>query len=318
MKQGFTINRSQLDGIDAFLRVAHRRSFTAAARDLGVSPSAISQTIRALEERVGVPLLMRTTRSVGLTQAGQLFLEQAQPGMETLQAAFEAARNLGERPAGLLRINLPRAVMAHLIEPALAGFTAAYPDIELELYAEDNLIDLAEAGFDAGIRPGEMLQADMVAVRLTDPFRLVTVGTPAYFAEHGHPQHPSQLSQHKCVRLRTASGALGVWNFADGNRELDVAVKGPVIVNDYTVQITIARTGVALAHVAEPNVIGLVEDGTLQTTLDDYAIRTDGLFLYYPSRAQVMPKLRAFIDFVRNVIPTRPVRSPVPRSDGRA
>jgi DNA-binding transcriptional LysR family regulator len=316
MKPGFTINRSQLDGIDAFLRVAHRRSFTAAARDLGVSPSAISQTIRQLEERVGVPLLMRTTRSVGLTQAGQVFLEQALPGMETLQAAFEAARNLGERPAGLLRINLPRAVMAHLIEPALAGFTAAYPEIELELFAEDNLIDLAEAGFDAGIRPGEMLQADMVAVRLTEPFRLVVVGTPDYFAQHGQPQHPSDLSRHKCVRLRGASGGLGNWDFVDGNRELDVAVKGPVIVNDYSAQITIARTGVALAHVAEPNVIGLIEEGTLVTTLDHHAIRTDGLFLYYPSRAQVMPKLRAFIDFVRTGIPSRPSRSLITRADG--
>lgn len=316
MKPGFTINRSQLDGIDAFLRVAHRRSFTAAARDLGVSPSAISQTIRQLEERVGVPLLMRTTRSVGLTQAGQVFLEQALPGMETLQAAFEAARNLGERPAGLLRINLPRAVMAHLIEPALAGFAAAYPEIELELFAEDNLIDLAEAGFDAGIRPGEMLQADMVAVRLTEPFRLVVVGTPDYFAQHGHPQHPSDLSRHKCVRLRGASGALSNWDFVDGNRELDVAVKGPVIVNDYSVQINIARTGVALAQVAEPNVIGMIEEGALVTTLDSHAPRTDGLFLYYPSRAQVMPKLRAFIDFVRTGIPSRPARSLFTRADG--
>ncbi|QJQ31363.1 LysR family transcriptional regulator [Sphingomonas lacunae] len=316
MKPGFTINRSQLDGIDAFLRVAHRRSFTAAARDLGVSPSAISQTIRQLEERVGVPLLMRTTRSVGLTQAGELFLEQALPGMETLQSAFEAARNLGERPAGLLRINLPRAVMPHLIEPALAGFTAAYPDIELELFAEDNLIDLAEAGFDAGIRPGEMLQADMVAVRLTEPFRLVVVGTPDYFSRHGHPQLPSELNRHRCVRLRGASGALANWDFVDGNRTIDVAVKGPVIVNDYAVQITIARTGVALAHVAEPNVIGLIEEGVLETTLDEYAIRTDGLFLYYPSRAQVMPKLRAFIDFVRAGLPPRSGRSLITRADG--
>jgi DNA-binding transcriptional LysR family regulator len=315
MKQGFTINRSQLDGIDAFLRVADRRSFTAAARDLGVSPSAISQTIRALEERVGVPLLMRTTRSVGLTQAGQLFLEQAQPGMETLQSAFEAARTLGDRPAGLLRINLPRAVISHLIEPALAGFTAAYPEIELELYAEDNLIDLAEAGFDAGIRPGEMLQADMVAVRLTEPFRIAVVGSPDYFAEHGRPAHPADLRQHRCVRLRSTQGTIGSWNFRDGDRPIEVNVRGPVIVNDYAAQITIARTGVALAHVAEPNVAGLIADGLLESALDQYAIGSDGLFLYYPSRAQVMPKLRAFIDFVRNVILTRPLRT-VSRSDG--
>lgn len=317
MKQGFTINRSQLDGIDVFLRVAARRSFSAAARDLGVSASAISQTIRALEERVGVPLLMRTTRSVGLTQAGQLFLEQAQPGMETLQAAFEAARNLGDRPAGLLRINLPRAVMAHLIEPVLADFTAAYPDIELEFYAEDNLIDLAEAGFDAGIRPGEMLQADMVAVRLTDPFKIAVAGTPDYFDRHGRPQHPSELRDHACVRLRGHSGTIGTWNFIDGGRPLEVAVKGPSIVNDYSAQITIARTGVAIAHVAEPNIAGLVEDGLLETVLDDYATGSDGLFLYYPSRAQVMPKLRVFIDFVRDKILKVPALRIMPRADGR-
>lgn len=306
MKQTYTINRNQLDGIDAFLRVAERRSFTAAAKDLGVTPSSVSQTIRALEERLGVTLLTRTTRSVGLTQAGQIFLDSAKPGMVSLQTAMEAARNLGEKPAGLLRINLPRAVINHLVDPLIAGFTAAYPDIELELFAEDGLIDLAEAGFDAGIRPGEMLQADMIAVRLTQPFGMAVVGTPAYFEKHGRPEHPRDLRQHRCIRFRSPSGTLGTWHFRDAERQIEVAVRGPVIVNDYAALIAIARTGTGLAHVARPNLSGETGENHLEIVLDDYAIQSEGLYLYYPSRSQMMPKLRAFIDFVRDRIPRGP------------
>ena len=168
-----------LDGIEAFLRVAERRSFSAAASDLGVSPSAISQIIKGLEARVGAPLFMRTTRSVGLTQAGEMFLERAAPAYAGLGDAYEAARNLGNRPAGRLRINLMRGAVQPLFEPIIAGFCETYPEIELEIYAEDALADLSAGGFDAGVRMGEALDADMIAVRLTGPFRFVAVATPA-------------------------------------------------------------------------------------------------------------------------------------------
>lgn len=294
------MNRHALDGVDAFLRVAEKRSFSAAAAEMGVSPSAVSQTIRALEERIGTPLLMRTTRSVGLTQAGELFLERARPALDGLAEAYEFARNLGGSPAGRLRINLPRAVVHHLFEPILAGFCAAYPDIELEIYGEDGYIDLIEGGFDAGVRLGEALDGDMVAVRLSDPFGFCVIGTPGYFEQHGRPQSIADLTRHRCIRIRLANGNFMNWTLLDGNRQIDVNVTGPVIVNDYAAQMMAVQTGVGIAYMAEPNVAHLIADGRLEKVLPAHTVSSTGLFLYYPSRKQVMPKLRAFIDYVRN------------------
>lgn len=298
MKQDYTIPRGQLEGVDAFLRVAERRSFSAAATDLGVSPSAVSQTIRALETRVGVPLLTRTTRSVGLTQAGELFLERARPAFADLTSAYDAARNLGDRPAGLLRLNLPRPVLPVLIEPILPGFLAAYPEVEVEICADDALANLVEGGFDAGIRLGELLQADMIAVRLSPPFRFVAVGAPAYFAEHGRPEQPADLRRHRCIRQRLSRG-IADWPFSDGNRQIDISVTGPLIVNDYAANLSAALSGIGLAMVAEPLVADYLATGRLEAVLQTYAITSPGMFLYYPGRAQILPKLRAFIDHVR-------------------
>ncbi len=292
-----------LDGIEAFLRVAERRSFSAAAVDLGVSPSAISQTIKGLEARVGAPLFMRTTRSVGLTQAGEMFLERAAPAYAGLGDAYEAARNLGNRPAGRLRINLMRGAVQPLFEPIIAGFCEKYPEIELEIYAEDALADLSAGGFDAGVRMGESLDADVIAVRLTGPFRFVAVATPAYLDKHGRPETPDELRSHRCVRMRMGSGALMPWTFEKGNREIEVGVTGPVIVNDFTAMMVAVHAGVAMGMTAEPVVKALVASGQLELVLPDFACSTSGLFLYYPSRKQVMPKLRAFIDYVRDYLP---------------
>lgn len=304
MKQNFSISDVSLDGVDVFLRVAARRSFTAAAADLGVSPSAVSQSIRALEARIGVPLLMRTTRSVGLTQAGEVFLEHAAPAFTGLGEAYEAARTLGDRPAGRLRINLMRAVIEPLFEPILAGFCESYPDIELEICAEDGLVDLIAGGFDAGVRLGEMLQADMVAVRLSDPFRFAVAGTPAYFDRYGRPQTPAELRDHRCVRIRLQSGGFMPWTFLDGNRLVEIPVSGPVIVNDFSAFHLAMRSGIALGYIAEPTIAKAVSDGQFEIVLAECAASSGGLFLYYPSRRQVMPKLRAFIDYVRANLPT--------------
>lgn len=303
MKQDLTIPHGALDGIEAFLRVAERRSFSAAAADLGVSPSAISQTIKALEARVGAPLFMRTTRSVGLTQAGEMFLERAAPAYSGLADAYEAARNLGNRPAGRLRINLMRGAVQPLFEPIIAGFCETYPEIELEIYAEDALADLSAGGFDAGVRMGESLDADVIAVRLTGPFRFVAVATPGYLDRHGRPESPDDLRNHRCVRMRMGSGALMPWTFEKGNREIEVGVTGPVIVNDFTAMMVAVRAGVAMGMTAEPVVKAMIAAGELELVLGDHACSTSGLFLYYPSRKQVMPKLRAFIDYVRDYLP---------------
>lgn len=303
MKQDLTIPHGALDGIEAFLRVAERRSFSAAAADLGVSPSAISQTVKALEARIGAPLFMRTTRSVGLTQAGEMFLERAAPAYSGLADAYEAARNLGNRPAGRLRINLMRGAVQPLFEPIIAGFCEAYPEIELEIYADDALSDLSAGGFDAGVRMGELLDADVIAVRLTGPFRFVVAATPAYFEKYGRPETPEDLRHHRCVRFRLASGGLMPWTFEKGNREFDVAVSGPVIVNDWIAATVAMRSGIAMIMTAEPVAKAMVESGDVELVLTDYAGSTSGLFLYYPSRKQVMPKLRAFIDYVREFLP---------------
>lgn len=299
MKQSYTIPRGQLEGLDAFLRVAERKSFRAAADDLGVSPSAISQTIRTLEARVGAALLTRTTRSVGLTQAGQYFLERARPAFADLNAAYEAARSLGDRPAGLLRLNMPRAVVPYLIEPILGGFCEAYPEVEVEICAEDGFVDLAEGGYDAGIRLGEFLDADMVAVRLTPPFRFVVAGTSSCFAKHGRPERVADLRRMPCIRFRQARGSIPNWQFQDGNRAIEVAVSGPVIVNDIGAAMSVLRQGIALAHLAEPLVAEMVASGELETVLDEVAPSSPGIYLYYPGRAQMLPKLRAFIDYIR-------------------
>ncbi|MBB6425503.1 LysR family transcriptional regulator [Sphingopyxis sp. JAI128] len=303
MKQDLTIPHGALDGIEAFLRVAERRSFSAAAADLGVSPSAISQTVKALEARVGAPLFMRTTRSVGLTQAGEMFLERAAPAYSGLTDAYEAARNLGNRPAGRLRINLMRGAVQPLFEPIIAGFCETYPDIELEIYADDALSDLSAGGFDAGVRMGESLDADVIAVRLTGPFRFVVAATPAYLEKYGRPAAPEELRDHRCIRFRLATGALMPWTFEKGNREYDVGVTGPVIVNDWIAALVAMRSGVAMSMMAEPMAKAMVETGEVELVLTDYAATTSGLFLYYPGRKQVMPKLRAFIDYVREYLP---------------
>jgi DNA-binding transcriptional LysR family regulator len=299
VKRDYTIPRNQLDGVEALLRVAERRSFRAAANDLRVTPSAVSQTIRALEARIGVALLARTTRSVGLTQAGELFVERARPAFGDLVAAYEAARTLGDRPAGLLRINAPRAVIPMLIEPVLAGFCALYPDVEVELFAEDGFTDVAAGGYDAGIRLGEFLQADMVAVRMSPPFRFVVVATPDYLDRRGRPERPADLRGHDCIRTRMGSGALPPWDFVDGNRQVSVAVSGPLIVNDIAINLGATLRGIGLSYEAEPLIEQHVADGRLEIVLDRFAPTSPGVYLYYPSRTQVLPKLRAFIDYMR-------------------
>src|ERR1700761_9611919 len=201
MKQDYTVARGTLEGVEAFLRVAARRSFRQAADDLGITPSAISQAIRALEARVGIALFTRTTLSVGLTEAGERFLAHARPAFEEIVAAGDAARGLAERPSGLLRLAVPRAVVPLLLEPILASFAEAYPDVVVEIVASAELADLARDGFDAGIRMGEFIAADMVAVRLTPPFRFAIVGSPAYLDRRGRPETLDDLRGHSCVRM---------------------------------------------------------------------------------------------------------------------
>ena len=239
MNSGFTIDRDRFDGVVAFLRVAERRNFRAAAADLGISPSALSQAIRRLESSVGVALLARTTRKVGLTEAGERFLQHALPAAGELDTAFESARELGSEVAGLLRLNVPRGLLRFIGENLIEEFCAAYPQVQLEIFAEDRLVDIVAEGFDAGIRLGELVDKDMIAVRLAHPFSYAIVGTSAYFKGHGgHPKRPEDLAQHRCIRSRRSSRvSVYRWEFEDGKRAYDLAVSGPLIVNDPIIRI---------------------------------------------------------------------------------
>jgi DNA-binding transcriptional LysR family regulator len=300
MKQNFTVRQGALDGVEAFLSVAQHRSFRRAAAELGVTPSAISQAVRALEARVGAALFVRTTRSVGLTEAGERFLSRAKPAFEELVAASEVARDLGQRPAGLLRLTAPRAVVPILLDPLVASFCQAYPEVEVEIAASPDLVDIAAEGFDAGIRLGQFIEADMIAVRLTPSFPLAVVGSPDYLRRRQRPELIDDLRQHACLRMRSSNGSIAPWSFVKGNEAVEVIVSGPLIANDIPTMLGAAVEGLGLAQVPKPVAAGAVKVGKLVGVLEPFAPRVPGVFLYYPGHRQMMPKLRAFIDHVKS------------------
>lgn len=299
MKQNFTVRHGALDGVEAFLSVARHRSFRQAAAEMGVTPSAISQAIRTLEGRVGAALFRRTTRSVGLTEAGERFLARAKPAFEELVAASQAARALGQQPSGLLRITAPRAAVPILLEPLIGSFCRAYPAIEMEIAASEELDDLAAQGFDAGIRTGRLIAADMIALRLTPPFPFSVVASPDYLQPRKRPERIEDLAQHACLRMRRANGSIAPWVFASGNKRVEAIVSGPFIANDFPTLLGAAIQGVGLAQVPEPITRQAIKSGKLVRLLESVAPMTPGMFLYYPRHRQMPPKLRAFIDHVK-------------------
>ena len=299
MKQNFTVRQGALDGVEAFLSVAQHRNFRKAAAELAVTPSAISQAVRTLEARVGAALFIRTTRSVGLTEAGERFLSRAKPAFEELVAASEAARDLGQRPAGLLRLSAPRAVVPLILEPVIASFCQAYPEIELEIAASEEMVDVAAGGFDAGIRLGQFIAPDMVAVRLTPPFPFVVVGSPDYLRGQKLPERIDDLRGHACLRMRRSNGSIAPWPFVDGNKSVDAIVSGPLIAHDYPTLLGAAIQGAGLAQAPGPLARAPIAEGRLQALLTPFAVTVPGVFLYYPGKRQILPKLRAFIEHIK-------------------
>ncbi|CDG85330.1 LysR family transcriptional regulator [Janthinobacterium agaricidamnosum] len=294
------INKTYLDGLVTFTTVAEQRSFRAAAKILGVTPSAISQAIRALELRVGAPLFFRTTRNVNLSEAGEHLLAHMRPAMELLTAGLNAATGLGSKASGRLRINVPRSALPLLSNRLLPDFFLLYPEVELELIADDDLVNIVEHGFDAGIRLGELVQQDMVAVRLTPPLRFVVVGTPTLFAQHGRPVEPQDLLRYPCIRLRQTAHRTRPWEFVVQGQRMEVDVNGPLIVNDVGMCVSAALRGTGLFQMPLPQAMRHVESGELVTVLDNFGMETAGLSLYYPGHSQCLPKLRAFVDFARD------------------
>src|SRR6201996_2157764 len=284
MKQNFTVRQGALDGVEAFLSVAHHRSFRKAAAELGVTPSAISQAVRALEARVGAALFIRTTRSVGLSEAGERFHARAKPAFEELVAASEVARDLGQRPAGLLRLTVPRAVVPILLEPLIASFCQAYPEVEVEIAASADPVDIAAEGFDAGIRLGQFIAADMIAVRLTPSFPLVVVGSPDYLRRRQRPERIDDLRQHACLRMRRSNGSIAPWSFVRGNEAVEAIVSGPLIAHDYPTLLEAALQGLGLAQVPGPLAKAPIAEGRLQAVLTPFAVTVPGVFLYYTGK----------------------------------
>lgn len=292
--------RDDLSGLRALLCVAEKRSFRAAAADLGVTPSAVSQIVRALEERVGVRLLQRTTRHVTLTEAGVHFIAQLKPAFHGIDVAFESLSAMRGRPSGLLRLTMLRTGYADVLKPKLASFLAAYPDVRIDVCLEESLSNVVAEGFDAGIRLGHSLDREMIAVRISADQQLVVVGSPGYFARHAKPAHPRDLHNHDCVRLRMAGGAMSHWKFVESGKELAIAVDGSIVTNDGAVLVDSAAEGIGLAYVFENMVSALIADKRLVRVLDKYCPKIPGYFLYYPSRQNLAPKLKVLIDFLRH------------------
>lgn len=296
--RNYSVGSDQLPAVAAFARVAQHASFSKAAAQLGVSPSALSQTVRGLEARLGMRLLNRTTRRVGVTEAGALFLQRVLPALEQFNAAFSELDELRGKPTGTLRISLPRVAMLTLIAPLLREFCSAYPHIRLDLIADDRFVDLVGEGFDAGIRLGESLAQGMIAARATREMRVAVVGSPDYFQRYPRPTQPADLHQHPCVRFRFSSGAIYRWEFSRDGQDFEIDVDGPLICNDNMLMLLAAKQGLGLAHVMEELAREDIVSGALVRVLDEWCPPFPGLYLYYPSRAQMPLKLRVLIDFL--------------------
>ena len=291
---------TQFAELSAFVAVAEHRNFTKAAAQLNISRSSLSQTIRSFEERLGVRLLNRTTRSVALTEAGEQLLSDAQPVLDGIDKAIEAVNTFRDKPSGVLRLNMPRLAASLIVGPLLPKFLVKFPDIKVEIYADDTHSDIVSGRFDAGIRLGERIAKDMIIVRLLGPQRLIVVASPAYLKNHLRPATPQDLHGHNCIRLRSDwDGSIQSWEFEDAGRRLEVAVEGSLVLNDWHLVVNAVLEGVGVGYVPEPLVSSQIAHGRLIRVLENWCMHVSEIFLYYPSRRQMPGTLRGFIDFMR-------------------
>jgi DNA-binding transcriptional LysR family regulator len=293
--------REELSVLAAFAVVADERSFTRAAVRLGVSTSAVSHSIRALEERLGVRLLARTTRTVAPTDAGQRLLAQLRPALDEIEAALTEVGRLREKPAGTIRLIAPSVAIAMTVSPRLVKFARDYPDVVLDITTEDDSRrDLIAGRFDAGIHLGEFLQRDMVAVKVSAEQRAAIVAAPAYFESHPKPKTPRDLTAHRCIRYRMGTGGpVYRWEFEKRGKPITVSVSGPLIVNDVELTLRAALDGVGLAFALEEHAAEPIARGELVRVLEDWCPPFDGFFLYYPSRRHQPAALQALVDALR-------------------
>lgn len=283
--------------LQAFLAVARHRSFSAAARELGVSRSAVSHTVRQLEEQLGLTMLVRTTRSVSLTDAGRRLVESTGPLLGQLATALaEVSAKPGET-VGRVRVSVPPMAIPFVIEPVVPAFRSRHPRVEVEIVTEERFVDIVAEGYDAGVRLSEAIERDMVQVRLTDAFRFVVVGAPAYFKRYDRPERPEDLLRHECITFRSqTTGALYAWELERGRRNWRVPVRGGVVSGEGRLNVSLATQGVGLVYVPEPMVREELRAGRLEVVLERYAPTVPGFFLYFPSVARRSAPLRLFVE----------------------
>ena len=295
------INR--FTGLSEFLAVARLGSFRAAAAELKVTSAAVSQAVKSLERRTGATLFLRSTRSVALTEAGTKLQSRLLPAVFEIDEAIEALTASGKKPMGHLKLSVPRIALDLVLLPLLPAFRNAHPEISVEVDVNDQSIDVITGHMDAGIRLGHFIELDMVTVRLSAPFKWCVVGAPQYFAKHGRPKVPRDLVDHECIGYRFPTAKmLYRWQFRKAGRELSVDTSGGIIVNDHLSMLALAKSGVGLAYIGENVAKAALNAGSLESVLADFCPTNPGMFLYFPTRSQNQPKLRAFINFLKQAL----------------
>jgi DNA-binding transcriptional LysR family regulator len=312
------MKKASIAEMSAFVAIAERGSFAKAAAHLGVSRSSLSESLRAMEERLGVRLINRTTRSVALTEAGERLLAQLRPLLDNFDAALESVNAYRDSPAGHVRITVPRPAARTIIEPILSRFLLAYPAVTLEVSIDSALTDIVRDRFDAGIRPGHRVEQDMIALRVGEDSRPTIVASPDYLRRHGIPKEPSDVRAHNCTRMRFASNAPQRWFFEKRGRSIEVDVTGSLIAGDSDLAVRAALDGVALARVPIHAVEAHLAAKTLVAVLEDWRPRSVGFYLYYPSRRQMPVALQALISALRAEIPARRAEGTPPTQSAKA
>jgi DNA-binding transcriptional LysR family regulator len=295
--------RSDFANLNYFLAVARHRSFSRAGVELGLTSSTLSHALRAFEERLGIRLLNRTTRSVTLTAAGEQLYEAITAPMAALGEAIEGLNRFRDSPSGLIRLNVMQDAALHLVSPVLPTLAERYPDVTLDISVNNRMIDVIAEGFDAGIRYGGTVPEDMVAQPLSGEIAWVVVGSPAYLDRHGSPQHPNDLRNHRCLGIRLGNGRMYDWEFDRGDESLVIPVPGAVIIDDTQFAISVVEGGIGLAYTPEPAVAASVNAGRLQYVLEDWRSMGPAFNIYYSSRRQVPLGLRILIDLIREMRP---------------
>jgi DNA-binding transcriptional LysR family regulator len=293
--------KPSLGDLTALAAIAAHRSFRKAADELGLKPSTLSHMMRVLEQNLGVRLLNRTTRSVAPTEAGERLVGRLQPVLRDLDAALQEVDDFRGRPSGTLRINAHEAVARLLMRSVVPTFLARHPEMALDLVTEGKLIDIVAAGFDAGIRLGEAVPQDMIAVRFGGETRFVTVASPVYMKTRKPPRTPDDLKDHNCIRLRMPSGKLYRWEFEKHGQEMAIDVPGVLTLDNIELMTQAAMDGLGIAYVPAHSAQSHLDSGRLVTVLDDWCPSIPGLFIYYPGHRHVPPGLRAFIDVVKEI-----------------